>query len=63
MNRKTLYVLLTVAVVIGLLVLLIRIVSGAVSIVGGAFNTLLGLAVVAALVVIVVWMFAYARRH
>ena len=63
MNRKTLYVLLTAAVVIGLLVLLIRIVSGAVSIVGGAFNTLLGLAVVAALVVIVVWMFAYARRH
>ena len=63
MNRKTLYVLLAAAVVIGLLVLLIRIVSGAVSIVGGAFNTLLGLAVVAALVVIVVWMFAYARRH
>ena len=63
MNRKTLYVLLTAAVVIGLLVLLIRIVSGAVSVVGGAFNTLLGLAVVAALVVIVVWMFAYARRH
>ena len=63
MSKKTLYVLLAAAVLIALLVLLIRLVSGAVSVVGGAFNTVLGLAVIAALVIIVVWMFAYARRH
>ena len=63
MSKKTLYVLLAAAVLIALLVLLIRLVSGAVSVVGGAFNTVLGLAVIAALVIIVVWMFVYARRH
>ena len=63
MSKKTLYVLLAAAVLIALLVLLIRLVSGAVSVVGGAFNAVLGLAVIAALVIIVVWMFAYARRH
>ncbi len=63
MNKKSLYVILAAAVVIGLLVLLIRIVSGAVSIVSGGFNAVLGLAVIAALVIIVIWMFAYARRH
>ena len=63
MSKKTLYVILAAAVLIALLVLLIRLVSGAVSVVGGAFNTVLGLAVIAALVIIVVWMFAYARRH
>ena len=63
MSKKTLYVLLAAAVLIALLVLLIRLVSGAVSVVGGAFNTVLGLAVIAALVIIVIWMFAYARRH
>ena len=63
MSKKTLYVLLAAAVLIALLVLLIRLVSGAVSVVGGAFNTVLGLAVIAALVIIVIWMFAYAKRH
>ena len=63
MNKKSLYVILAAAVVIGLLVLLFRIVSGAVSIVSGGFNAVLGLAVIAALVIIVIWMFAYARRH
>jgi O-antigen ligase len=62
MNKKSLYILLAAAVVIGLLVLLIRIVSGAVSIVSGGFNAVLGLAVIAALVIIVVWMFAYAKK-
>ena len=63
MNKKTLYVIVAAAVALALLVLLIRIVSGAVSIVSGGFNAVLGLAVIAALVIIVVWMFAYARRH
>ena len=62
MNKKSLYVILAAAVVIGLLVLLFRIVSGAVSIVSGGFNAVLGLAVIAALVIIVIWMFAYAKK-
>ena len=63
MNKKSLYVILAAAVVIGLLVLLIRIVSGAVCVVSSGFNAVLGLAVVIALVIIVIWMFAYAKRH
>ncbi len=63
MNKKTLYVILAAAVALALLVLLIRIVSGALRIGSGGFNAVLGLAVIAALVIIVVWMFAYARRH
>ena len=34
-----------------------------VKIVHGALNTILGILVIIALVVIVVWMFAYAARH
>ena len=63
MNKKSLYVILAAAVVIGLLVLLVKIVSGAFGLLSGAVNAVLGIAVVAALVVIVIWMFAYAKRR
>ncbi len=62
-NKKLVYALIVAAVAIALLVLLIRIVSGAVSVVSSGFNAVLGLAVVIALVIIVIWMFAYAKRH
>ena len=53
-NKKLVY---------ALIVLLIRVVSGAVSVVSSGFNAVLGVVVVLALVIIVVWMFAYAKRH
>ncbi len=62
-SKKLVYAILAAAVVIALVVLLVKIVSGAFGLLSGAVNAVLGIAVVAALVVIVVWMFAYAKRH
>ena len=55
--------MIAAALVIAVIVLLIRVVSGAVSVVSSGFNAVLGVVVVLALVIIVVWMFAYAKRH
>ena len=49
--------------VIGLLVLLVKIVSGAIALVGGFLNVIIGVAVVVAMVLIVLWMFSYAKKH
>ena len=62
-SKKLIYAILAAAVAIALVVLLVKIVSGAFGLLSGAVNAVLGIAVVAALVVIVVWMFAYARRR
>lgn len=62
-SKKLIYAILAAAVAIALVMLLVKIVSGAFGLLSGAVNAVLGIAVVAALVVIVVWMFAYARRH
>ena len=56
------------AVLVGLLailavVLVAKLFSGAASIITGAFNAILGLVVIIALVIIVVWMFSYARKN
>ena len=44
-------------------VLVAKLIAGAASIITGAFNAILGLVVIIALVIIVVWMFRYARKH
>lgn len=44
-------------------VLVAKLISGAASIITGAFNAILGLVVIIALVIIVVWMFSYARKN
>lgn len=44
-------------------VLVAKLISGAASIITGAFNAILGLVVIVALVIIVVWMFRYARKN
>ncbi|MBO5497752.1 MAG: hypothetical protein J5967_10155 [Oscillospiraceae bacterium] len=62
-SKKLVYAILAAAVAIALVVLLVKIVSGAFGLLSGAVNAVLGIAVVAALVIIVVWMFAYAKRH
>lgn len=61
-SKKLVYAILAAAVAIALVVLLVKIVSGAFGLLSGAVNAVLGIAVVAALVVIVIWMFAYAKR-
>lgn len=62
-SKKLVYAILAAAVAIALVVLLVKIVSGAFGLLSGAVNAVLGIAVVAALVIIVIWMFAYAKRR
>ena len=50
------------AVVISLVVLLVKLIDGTAGLVGSLFNLILGVVVVIALVVIVIWMFAYASK-
>ena len=54
---------LALAVVIGLVVLVIKLVSGAFSLLGSLLNVILGVAVLLALVAIVIWMFSYAKKN
>lgn len=60
---KLLAVALVLAVGIGAVVLVIKLVSGAFSLIGGLLDAVLGLAVLVALVAIVIWMFRYAKKH
>ena len=50
------------AVVISGIVLIFKLITGAVSLAGNIFSTILGLAVIIAMIVIVVWMFSYAKK-
>ncbi len=50
-----LFALVALALIIGAIVLVVKLVHG-------ALNTILGILVIIALVVIVIWMFSYARR-
>ena len=52
---KILFAVIALALIIGAITLVIKLVSG-------ALNAVLGIVVLIALVVIVIWMFSYARR-
>lgn len=54
--------LIIAAVVIAAAVLVLRLAAGAISIINGMFNAVLGLLVIISLIVIVVWMFIYAKK-
>ncbi len=60
MKKGTVIAIIGIAAVIALIVGAIRLLSGLVS---GAVNLVLGVIVVAALIVIVIWMFAYAKSQ
>ena len=62
-NKKLIYAALAALVAIALIVLLIKVVSGAFTLLSGAVNTVIGVMVILALVVIVIWMFRYASKH
>ena len=62
-SKKIVYAALAALIAIALIVLLIKIVSGAFTLLNGTFNTIIGLIVIIALVVIVIWMFSYAKKH
>ena len=54
-------VLIAVLVFGGMLA--VKLISGAVTLVTGVLNTILGLAILLGLIALVVWMFAYARKR
>ncbi len=56
-----LFALCAVAI-IALTAIIIKLLSSAVVFISGAFNTILALLVIAALIIIVFWMFSYAKR-
>ncbi len=53
---KILFAVVALALIVGAIVLVVKIVRG-------ALNTILGVMVVIALIVIVIWMLSYARRN
>ena len=60
--KKIITYLIFAAVAIGLLVLAVSIIRGAVSLAGGLLNTILAIIVILALVAIVAWMLSYAKK-
>ena len=60
---KLLPVILVCFLAVFAVILVVKLIAGAASIITGAFNAILGLAVIIALVIIVVWMFGYAKKH
>ena len=64
MNLKKLGSLLLAALlIIGGIILAVKLISGALSIVHGLLDTILGIVVILALVAIVIWMFRYAKKN
>lgn len=61
--KKILPVIFVGLLAILAVVLVAKLISGAASIITGAFNAILDLVVIVALVIIVVWMFRYARKN
>ncbi|PWM19839.1 MAG: hypothetical protein DBX49_01665 [Clostridia bacterium] len=59
---KIIGAIIALLVVIGIIVLAVKLISGAFSLLGGLIDAVLGLAVVVALVAIVIWMFRYAAK-
>ena len=62
MNRY-IFLGIAAAAVIGAVVLLVKVVSGAFALLSGALNAVIGVAVVIALIVIVIWMFRFAKKN
>lgn len=60
--KKIITYLIFAAVAIGLLVLAVSIIRGAVSLAGGLLNTILAIIIILALVAIVAWMLSYAKK-
>ncbi len=51
------------AAVVAAIVLVVKITSGAITLISGLFNVILGVIVVLAVIALVIWMFRYAAKH
>ena len=55
-------IVVVLAVVIFIGMLAVKLISGAVTLVSGLFNTVLGILLILGLIALVIWMFAYAGK-
>ena len=55
-------VALVALVLVAVVVLAVKLISGVFALASGALDTILGLALIAGLVVLVIWMFTYAAK-
>ena len=62
MKKSPLFWILIAAAVLGV-ILVIRVIAGAYTLMNSALNTVIGVAVIIGVVVIVIWMFRYARKN
>ena len=62
-NGKLIAGILTGIFLIGGIILLFKLLSGAFSLLGSFLNTILGIALILGLILIVIWMFRYAKKH
>ena len=60
--KKIIGLVLSLAIVVGVAVLAIKLLSGALALAHGVLNTILGVLVILALAAIVLWMFSYAKK-
>lgn len=60
---KIAFLIFGVIAAIAVVAIILKLIAGAATIITGALNTVIALAVIIALIVIVVWMFSYAKRH
>ena len=60
---KIAFLIFGLVAAIAIIAIVLKLIAGAASIITGALNTVIALAVIIALIVIVVWMFSFAKRH
>ena len=60
---KIAFLLFGLVAAIAVIAIVLKLIAGAATIITGALNTVIALAVIIALIVIVVWMFSFAKRR
>ena len=63
MKKSNITALIVGIVLIAAIILIIKILSGTVSLLGGALDAILGFVIIVGLVIIVAWMFIYAKKN
>ena len=59
---KIIRAIVALALTVGVIFLVVKLISGAFALLGGVLDTILGIVLILALVAIVIWMFRYAAK-
>lgn len=62
LSLKVIFGIVALALIVGVVKIIAKIVTGAFGLVSGLLNTILAVVVIVALIVIVCWMFSYAAK-